>query len=164
MIGLTTPNPYTSPNENRLYKHSNYVPLFSLFQDDAVEDFDQVYDLESRARDAAKSLLRIFLSTKEQYSWVRNWQISGSLMEGCFSPSLFMGNGSLKKDGTLAMDIDAELILAKLPATYRKCIIDTKPGFINFQAKDNGCEFFDRLVFSMDNVNKSTITDENGFL
>jgi len=76
------------------------------------------------------------------------WQVSGSLMEGYFSPSFFMGNSSLKTNGTLAMDIDAEIILAELTDTYRQCIIDIKPGFINFQVTNDGCEFSDRIAIS----------------
>jgi len=45
---------------------------------------------------------------------------------------ILYGNSSLKTNGTLAMDIDAEIILAELTDTYRQCIIDIKPGFINF--------------------------------
>ena len=74
-----------------------------------------------------------------------------------------MGNGSLKTDNTLAIDIDAELILAELPVSYKKCLSDIKPGFLQFQVMHNDCNFSERVAFSFDNTETDFI-NKSGFL
>jgi len=138
------------------------LSLFFMCLDDAVIDFDRVYQVESRTHDEGKSLLNS-MATSNEVSWVDDWQVSGSLMEGCFSPSFFAGNGSLKTGGTLAMDIDAEMNIAELPDIYRKCVIDDiNPGFTQMQVMNNGCDFSERVDFSIEN--KSDVMDKDGFL
>ena len=150
---------------NFCYLSSHFLPSSSLVcLDDVITDFDQVYQTESRLREAVFSSINTYVSSKVD-KWQNNFQLSGSLMEGCFSPSFFMGNGTLNgTNGTLAkeIDVDIERMLARLPATYVKCIVDTKPGFLQLQIMNNGCNFSMKSTSFAEN--KGNMMDKSGFL
>ena len=140
--------------------------------DSKTRDFHLLYQIDRELGIAVKNLLR-FLTKFNHRNSVRFIKLSGSLTEGCYSPSLFIWDNRFDDNMQKSIDFDIEIPFLDFAKKYKHCVVnEDKKGFATISQKGDDCfckECYSHLI----NIHKwdrnpkklrDKLTDEEGYM
>jgi len=148
-----------------------YEFLFAV--DNLIADFRLLYQIDEEVTNIVQNQYRKITKLNRRKS-LGFHKLSGSLAEGCFSPSYFSRDDRFEDNIQKSMDMDVEIPIFGLSKKYRDCVVVNmkKKGFAAILLKGDNCscdECFWYLIhlhgLDLDTRSlRNSLTDADGYL